>query len=171
MKRKRKEIHKSGKGKSWHILSSDHRDIWSFGNKLTKFLKILQTDAIDHHQLSESESQVWLHKAKCSIATALQLGNGRIFTRLMRKAFAKRKRTPREMEELLSRNIHSNVLDELLEPTAHDNNISNNNNTATTVTLEFTETNNNKNNTNIITGTTTRRRTNKHSRHQHVQQQ
>ena len=80
-----------------------------FGNKLTKFLKMLKTGAIDHHRLSESESQVWLHKAKCSIATALHLGNGRMFTRLMRKAFAKRKRTPREMEELLSRNVHSNV--------------------------------------------------------------
>ena len=116
VKRKKKKNTQNGKGKSWHILSSDHRDIWRLWYKLTKFLKMLQADAIDHLQLSESESQVWLHKAKCSIATALHLGNGRMFTRLMRKAFAKRKRTPREMEELLSRNVHSNVLDELLEP-------------------------------------------------------
>ena len=72
-----------------------------FGNKLTRFLKMLQTDATDHHQLSERESQEWLHKAKCSIAVALQVGNGMILNRVMRKALSRKKRTQTEWDELL----------------------------------------------------------------------
>jgi hypothetical protein len=82
-----------------------------FGNKLTRFLKMLQTDATDHHQLSERESQEWLHKAKCSIAAALQVGNGMILNRAMRKAFSKRKRPQTELEELLLGNEYVNIND------------------------------------------------------------
>ncbi len=80
-----------------------------FGNKLTRFLKLLQMDAIDHHQLSETESQAWLHKAKCSVATALQLGNAKILNRLMRKAFTRRKRGPRELGELFEGTVRSSL--------------------------------------------------------------
>ena len=63
-----------------------------FGNKFTRLLKLLQTDAVDHRQLSETESQLWLHNAKSAIAVALQVGNGMISTRSMRFAFIKRRR-------------------------------------------------------------------------------
>ena len=82
-----------------------------FGNKLTRFLKMLQTDATDHHELSERESQEWLHKCKCSIAVALQVGNGMILNRVMRKAFSRRKRTQTELDELLLGNEYVNVND------------------------------------------------------------
>ena len=64
-----------------------------FGHKFTRFLNLLKTDAIDHHQLSETEAEAWLRNAKCSIAVALQVGNGMMSTRSMRSASMKRKRT------------------------------------------------------------------------------
>ena len=90
-----------------------------FGNKFTKLIKMLQTDATDHHQLSEQESQAWLHKAKCSIAVALQLGNAIMSNRLMRKAFTRKRRGNDQVQELLqsSRAAEHSMLYEDLEET------------------------------------------------------
>jgi hypothetical protein len=63
-----------------------------FGRKLTAFLKMLVTDATDHHHLSETEARSWLHNAKCTIAVALQVGNAMMSCRSLRTASINRKR-------------------------------------------------------------------------------
>ena len=63
-----------------------------FGLKFSRFLKLLQTDATDHHQLSDTESESWLRNARCAIAVALQVGNAMMSTRSMRYASMKKRR-------------------------------------------------------------------------------
>ena len=64
-----------------------------FGHKFTRFLNLLKTDATDHRQLSHTEAEAWLRNAKCTIAVALQVGNGMMSTRSMRSASMRRRRT------------------------------------------------------------------------------
>ena len=59
---------------------------------LLHFLKMLVTDATDHHRLSETEVRSWLHNAKCTIAVALQVGNAMMSCRSLRSASINRKR-------------------------------------------------------------------------------
>ena len=63
-----------------------------FGKKLTAFLKMLVTDATDHHHLSETAARSWLYQAKCTIAVALQVGNAMMSCRSLRTASINRKR-------------------------------------------------------------------------------
>ena len=75
---------------------------------------MLVTDATDHHHLSETEARSWLHKAKCTIAVALQVGNAMMSCRSLRTASINRKRvgTGHISSQQRKSNVHLDLVEE-----------------------------------------------------------